>query len=65
MNAKKEVMIAMDPEMAAKFQASTHVSRKYPLIDLLSPGLLLDSIQGYLCQYAQDLEQAKKNPQAN
>ena len=26
---KKEVMIAMDPEMAAKFEASTHVSRKY------------------------------------
>ena len=29
MNDKKEVMIAMDPDMAAKFEASTHVSRKY------------------------------------
>ena len=29
MSEKKEVMIAMDPQMAAKFQASTHVSRKY------------------------------------
>ena len=29
---KKEVMIAMDPEMAAKFEASTHVSRKYLLV---------------------------------
>ena len=28
MAEKKEVMIAMDPQMAAKFQASTHVSRK-------------------------------------
>ena len=26
---KKEMMIAIDPQMAAKFQASTHVSRKY------------------------------------
>ena len=25
---KKEMMIAIDPQMAAKFQASTHVSRK-------------------------------------
>ena len=31
MAEKKEVMIAMDPAMAAKFQASTHVSRKYQL----------------------------------
>ena len=29
MCAKKEMLIAMDPEMADKFQASTHVSRKY------------------------------------
>ena len=28
---KKEVMIAMDPNMAAKFDASTHVSCKYRL----------------------------------
>ena len=28
MAEKKEVMIAMDPQMAAKFSASTHVSRK-------------------------------------
>ena len=28
MAEKKELMIAMDPVMAAKFQASTHVSRK-------------------------------------
>ena len=26
---KNEMMIALDPEMAAKFEASTHVSRKY------------------------------------
>ena len=28
MAEKKEIMIAMDPRMAAKFTASTHVSRK-------------------------------------
>ena len=28
MSQKKEMMIAMDPEMASKFAASTHVSRK-------------------------------------
>ena len=26
---KRDMMIAMDPEMAAKFKASTHVSRKF------------------------------------
>ena len=26
---KNEVMIAMDPDMASRFSASTHVSRKY------------------------------------
>ena len=31
MNTKKEMMINMDPDMAAKFGASTHVSRKYLL----------------------------------
>ena len=35
MAEKREVMIAMDPQMAAKFQASTHVSRKYQLNLLL------------------------------
>ena len=30
MAEKKEVMIAMDPQMAAKFAASTHVSSKCP-----------------------------------
>ena len=31
MNTKKEMMITMDPDMAAKFGASTHVSRKFSL----------------------------------
>ena len=31
MAEKKEVMIAMDPQMAAKFAASTHVSSKCPI----------------------------------
>ena len=29
MAEKKEIYISMDPVMAAKFEASTHVSRKY------------------------------------
>ena len=31
MAEKKEIMIAMDPHMMAKFTASTHVSRKCDL----------------------------------
>ena len=31
MNTKKEMMITMDPDMAAKFGASTHMSRKFSL----------------------------------
>ena len=52
---KKEVMIAMDPDMAAKFQASTHVSRKYIIFRHF---LLLHSSfrhEGHLCQHAEDL----------
>ena len=29
MSEKRDMMIHMDPHMAAKFEASTHVSRKY------------------------------------
>ena len=39
MCAKKEMMISMDPEMAAKFRASTHVS----LSKGISANLLKDS----------------------
>ena len=31
MAEKKEIMISMDPQMAAKFAASTHVSSKCPI----------------------------------
>ena len=31
MAEKRELMIAMDPALAAKFQASTHVSRKFEI----------------------------------
>ena len=30
---KNELMMSMDPAMMAKFQASTHVSSKFPLFD--------------------------------
>ena len=32
---KKEIMIAMDPQMALKFNASTNVSCKYQILALL------------------------------
>ena len=32
MAEKRELMIAMDPQMAAKFAASSHVSSKWPQI---------------------------------
>ena len=35
MSQKKEMMIALDPQMAAKFNASTHVSRKCRPLDVL------------------------------
>ena len=36
MSAKKNDMISMDPAMAAKLMASTHVTRKYPLLHLIA-----------------------------
>ena len=43
---KKEVMIAMDPQMAAKFSASTHVS----LTKGVSANMLKVSASSYLAQ---------------
>ena len=34
MAEKRELMIAMDPAMAAKFEASTHISSKYRTLPL-------------------------------
>ena len=54
MCAKKEMLIAMDPEMAAKFQASTHVSRKY-LIQVIVLTLSHHcSLEGRVRKYAED-----------
>ena len=44
MKKKKEMMIDMDPEMAAKFNASTHVSRKYALCSLLGRAFISPSL---------------------
>ena len=56
MTEKKEMMIAMDPEMAAKFEASTHVSRKSNL-QSVSPSNGHHhpySLQRHLSQHAED-----------
>ena len=55
---KREVMIAMDPQMFAKFNASTHVSCKFKLYILLLISDLPDSGQGREREHAQDLFQA-------
>ena len=62
---KKEMMISIDPEMAAKFAASTHVSRKYASVcpDGLVKASALTfahpfSHQGCVRQHAQDQLQA-------
>ena len=56
MAEKKEIMISMDPVMAAKFEASTHFSRKY---GLYYHGCLLGYVyrfQRYFCKYAKDVQ---------
>ena len=61
MCAKKEMMISMDPEMAAKFRASTHVS----LSKGISANLLKDSSKRRrtLRQIKADKEAAEKKEQ--
>ena len=61
MNTKKEMMITMDPQMAAKFGASTHVSRK--LLSVQSQDLLfVYSDQGCLGKFAEGLLEKATNP---
>ena len=61
MNKKKQMDIDMDPQMHAKFQASTHVSRKYFLQTSALISLFLNSNEGRVSQHAQDLQQAQTN----
>ena len=61
MCAKKEMMISMDPQMAAKFSASTHVSRKLGIHLSFLTTYLFISLEGHFCKYAQGLLQEKKN----
>ena len=62
---KREVMIAMDPQMFAKFNASTHVSCKFKLDTLLLIFNPFDSGQRCERQYAQDIFQAPPDFEAN
>ena len=61
MNKKKQMDIDMDPQMHAKFQASTHVSRKYFLQTSALISLFLNSNEGRVPQHAQGLQQAQTN----
>ena len=61
MAERKEIMIAMDPHMAAKFSASSHVSCKYQLFLSLVLLSYLNSDQGRFGQHAEDQQQATKN----
>ena len=54
MAEKKEIIISMDPHMAAKFAASSHVSRK---LDPSSVGHFTElfyRFQRYISQYVKD-----------
>ena len=62
---KKEVHIAMDPQMAAKFAASSHVSSKYILKMYGYRELLYFSDKGSVREHAEDLLEASKNSQAD
>ena len=48
MAEKRDMMIQMDPVMAQKFQASTHISRKYDSDHQTDPVLCRSSQQGNL-----------------
>lgn len=61
MCTKKEMMITMDPQMAAKFGASSHVSCK--LLSVRSHDLLfVHSDQGCLGKFAEGLLEKATNP---
>ena len=64
---KRNMMIDMDPVMKAKFEQSTHVSRKYYLAFLLSDPVLSHSDQGNLCQHAEGhrLETQNQDPEGS
>ena len=62
MCAKKEMMISMDPDMAAKFQASTHVSRKYPTRPPLLTLTRYFSFEGRVRQHVEGELEAQTYP---
>lgn len=62
---KKNLMIAMDPELAAAFQASTKVSRKYLLSMAILTPLFADSEQGRLREPDAVRQQAAPHQEAD
>ena len=61
MAQQKEVMISMDPVMAAKFAASSHVSRKCDLCLLGHSTDLFYRCERHLSQHVEDVKQTEKN----
>ena len=59
---KKEIMINMDPQLAAKFQASTHVSRKWTCLFFINVSVIDSSLQGHLFKHIEGVQQEKKDP---
>ena len=62
---KKEIMIAMDPAMAQKFAASSHVSCKYGVIVNKLTLSYHCSEQRYLGKHAQNFLEATMNYGSN
>ena len=65
MQEKKEMMIAMDPVMAAKFSASSHVSCKCHKLLPSNPYISNYSIERCVSKHAEDEQQASPNYQAS
>ena len=61
MAEKKEIMISIDPIMASKFSASTHVSRKYSSPYFYIIVWFRIRLQGRLRKHAQDEQQTQKD----
>ena len=62
MAEKKEIMINMDPQLATKFQASTHVSRKLHYLFFNDYFVDVFSLEGHLFKHVKGIQQEEKNP---
>ena len=61
MNKKRDEMVAMDPDIAAAFQSSTHVSCKCSFDLRLILSKFVNSAKGRVCTHAQNVQQETQN----